>query len=238
MTTLRRKLLVRWRRFWLNRSGGEGLGRLSAWLACRHLGPYHPRSCLATRLARGFICPSSRVLTGDSRLGKHVFIGDRVNINRANDGGLVDLKDGVHIYGDSFLNTGMGGRIEIGHGSHIQPGCHIHAYIANIIIGSKVEIAPCCAFYSYDHGINHGSYIMNQPLKSKGDIIVGDGAWIGHGVIILNGVKIGGGAVIAAGSVVVHDIPDYAIAVGNPARIIKYRYNNSSCRTVTPSILR
>jgi len=57
-------------------------------------------------------------------------------------------------------------------------------------------------------------------------------------VIILNGVKIGGGAVIAAGSVVVHDIPDYAIAVGNPARISKYRYNNSSCRTVTPSILR
>ena len=223
MATLKQKLLVRWRWFWLNRSGGEGFGRLSAWLACRHLGAYHSRSCLAARLPRGFICPSSRVLPGDLRLGKNVFIGDRVNISRANDGGLVDLKDGVHIYGDSFLNTGMGGRIEIGQGSHVQPGCHIHAYISNIIIGSKVEIASCCAFYSYDHGINPESYIMHQPLKSKGDVVVGDGVWIGHGVIILNGVNIGKGAVIAAGSVVVHDIPDHAIAVGNPARVRKYR---------------
>lgn len=61
-------------------------------------------------------------------------------------------------------------------------------------------------------------------INCKG-IEIGHNAWIGDSVIILPDVKIGNGAVIGAGSIVTKDIPPYAIAVGNPARIIKFRFS-------------
>jgi PAS domain S-box-containing protein len=66
---------------------------------------------------------------------------------------------------------------------------------------------------------------MKQPLKIRGDIIVEEGAWVGAGAIVLSGVRIGQGAVIGAGAVVLHDVPAGAVAVGVPARVVKYRTN-------------
>jgi acetyltransferase-like isoleucine patch superfamily enzyme len=60
-------------------------------------------------------------------------------------------------------------------------------------------------------------------LKTKGGIVVGDDVWLGFGVVVLDGVRIGKGAVVGAGSVVTRDIPDNAIAVGVPARVVKMR---------------
>lgn len=56
-------------------------------------------------------------------------------------------------------------------------------------------------------------------------VIVGHDVWIGKGATIMGGVKIGNGAVIGANAVVAKDIPPYAIAVGNPARVVKYRFD-------------
>jgi acetyltransferase-like isoleucine patch superfamily enzyme len=95
--------------------------------------------------------------------------------------------------------------------------------VGAIRIGRWVQIAPNCAFYPYDHGFKSGELIKSQPLKTKGGIFIGDDAWLGVGVIVLDGSKIGKGAVIGAGSVVNSEIPDEAIAVGAPARVIKYR---------------
>jgi acetyltransferase-like isoleucine patch superfamily enzyme len=64
---------------------------------------------------------------------------------------------------------------------------------------------------------------MEQALVSKGDVTVGDGAWIGHGVTVLQGVTIGEGAVVAAGAVVTRDIPANSIAGGVPAKVLKTR---------------
>ena len=213
----------RWISFWLNRSGPRGFGRVSAWLASLNCPPYHPRSSLANLTARGFVAPSARVLHPDLHLGSHVYLGDRVTVSRSHEGGSVEIRNRAHLYGDTFVETGQGGRIIIGEATHIQPGCHLHAYLSEIMIGRQVEIAPGCGFYSYDHGLEIGMPIMEQPLASKGGISVGDGAWIGYGVTVLQGVKIGQGAVIAAGAVVVHDVPDNAIAAGVPAKIIRYR---------------
>ena len=60
--------------------------------------------------------------------------------------------------------------------------------------------------------------------QNKGTTIIGNDVWIGFGVTIMSGVKIGNGAVIGAKAVVAKDIPDYAIAVGNPAKVIRYRF--------------
>ncbi len=60
---------------------------------------------------------------------------------------------------------------------------------------------------------------------SKGDIIVADDVWIGRRAMIMSGVHIGQGAVIAAGSIVTKDVPAYAIVGGNPARVIRYRFD-------------
>lgn len=69
-------------------------------------------------------------------------------------------------------------------------------------------------------GYKRGMYAMHCPFKS-GKVIIRDGAHIGIGAIIMPGVTIGKGAVIGAGSVVTKDVPDYCIAVGVPAKVIK-----------------
>ena len=63
---------------------------------------------------------------------------------------------------------------------------------------------------------------------TKGDVIIGNDVWIGMNVVILSGVKIGDGAVIGAGSVVVKDVPPYAIVAGNPAKLIRMRFDQET----------
>lgn len=67
--------------------------------------------------------------------------------------------------------------------------------------------------------------IMNLP--TKGDTVVGNDVWLGYEAMVLPGVTIGDGAVIGARSVVTSDIPPYAIAAGNPARVIKQRFSDA-----------
>ena len=69
--------------------------------------------------------------------------------------------------------------------------------------------------------------------KNKGTTIVGNDVWIGFGATIISGVKIGNGAVIGAKSVVAKDIPDYAVAVGNPAEVIRYRFQPQTIERLT-----
>ena len=58
--------------------------------------------------------------------------------------------------------------------------------------------------------------------------IIGNDVWIGNGAIINSGLKIGNGAVIGCGAIVTHDVPDYAIVVGQPARILRYRFDQQT----------
>jgi len=71
------------------------------------------------------------------------------------------------------------------------------------------------------------SYYFENKLKpgsTNGPIIVEDGVWIGTQALILSGITIGRGAVIGAGCVVSKDVPRYSIVVGNPMKIVKYRF--------------
>jgi serine acetyltransferase len=64
---------------------------------------------------------------------------------------------------------------------------------------------------------------MGHPT-CKGDIIIENDVWIGAKSTIMSGVKVGNGAVVGSSSVVTKDVPSFAIVVGNPARVIKYRF--------------
>lgn len=100
-------------------------------------------------------------------------------------------------------------------------------------IGSYCSIAPNVQFLlGGEHQINS---ISTYPFKvyefgyareagSKGDIVVKDDVWIGTNAIICSGVTIGQGAIVAAGAVVTKDVEPYAIVGGNPAKVIKYRF--------------
>ena len=67
--------------------------------------------------------------------------------------------------------------------------------------------------------------IQGHPT-SKGDVVIGNDVWIGAEAVIMSGVCVGDGAVIGARTVVSRDVPPYAIVVGNPAQIVKYRFND------------
>jgi acetyltransferase-like isoleucine patch superfamily enzyme len=69
-----------------------------------------------------------------------------------------------------------------------------------------------------------------KEIRSNGDVIIGNDVWIGEGSTIMSGVNIGDGAIIGTNSHIVKDIPPYAIAGGNPAKIIKYRFDEEKIK--------
>lgn len=92
-------------------------------------------------------------------------------------------------------------------------------------IGNGVIFGPEVCVYSRSHNFDSEDLAAlpfdNKFLTAK--VVIKDYVWIGRRVIVLPGVTIGKGAIIGAGAVVSKDVPDYAIAVGNPAKVVKYR---------------
>lgn len=117
-------------------------------------------------------------------------------------------------------------------------------------VGDKLIIGKFCAIATnvkfIMNGANHQTngvstypfYIFGNgwekampkegDLPYKGDTVIGNDVWIGYEATIMPGVKIGNGAIIATKSVVTKDVPDYAVVGGNPAEIIKYRFDEAT----------
>ena len=72
--------------------------------------------------------------------------------------------------------------------------------------------------------------IGNDGCTHRGGVKIGNDVWIGTGVILMPGIEIGDGAVIGAYSVVAKNIPPYAVVVGNPAKVIKYRFDEQKIK--------
>lgn len=114
------------------------------------------------------------------------------------------------------------GAVRIGQGSEIGERCRIS--IANSLnMGEKVLLSPNVYITDCDHEYrNLEAPVIDQGIVQKGQTVsIGDGSYIGINAVIVGNVKIGKHCVIGANSVVTKDVPDYCVAVGSPARVIK-----------------
>ena len=73
--------------------------------------------------------------------------------------------------------------------------------------------------FAFNHGIDAAAFVKDQPVVSDG-IAIGEDVWIGANVCVTDGVRIGDHAVVGMGAVVTRDVPAWAVAAGNPARVI------------------
>lgn len=221
--SLRKRLVRRWRIFWLFHAGYGFWGRIGSRLASLGLGAYRQQAALGRMTRKGFISPKAEIVDVDLRRGTHIFVGEHAVITRSSGSGYVELGNFSQVNRDCILEILDGGSITIGEQVGLQRGCLLCSAVQPIVIQRRAEIAAYCAFYSFDHGLDLDREIFGQPLTSKGPILVEEDAWLGVGVKVMSGVTIGRGAVVGAGSVVTRDIPAFAIAAGVPARVIKYR---------------
>jgi len=213
----------KWTRFWIQRGGLTPSGRFAMRMAALFVAPHKSRVTLAHLAPSGYVARSVMIDHDELFLGNHVFIDDGSILFKRDGKGRMALADGVIIFREVILESGMGGDLYIDEGASIHPRCQVNAYHASIHIGKNVMLAPFCALYSYNHGLRPDLPIIEQPLESRGSITIGDGSWLGVGVIVTSGVTIGEGAAVGAGSVVTRDVPPNTIVVGNPARIVKNR---------------
>lgn len=123
-------------------------------------------------------------------------------------------------------------QLEIEKGATIGRFSHIVA-LRNVVIGENVLIAEKVYISDNTHEYKDIALpIMKQPIAHKGDVYIGKNSWIGENVSII-GVSIGKHCIIGANSVVTQDIPDYCVAVGTPAKVIKrYNFDNNEWEKV------
>ena len=105
--------------------------------------------------------------------------------------------------------------------------CAIAAETRFIMTGDhKMDAISTYPFPLFQQGWESAFNFNDVPVK--GDIIVGNDVWFGYGCLIKGRVNIGHGAIIAAGAVVVKDVPPYAIVAGNPAKVVKMRFDEKT----------
>lgn len=128
---------------------------------------------------------------------------------------------GRHTYGygvDTFQIFMPGTRIEVG------AFCSIH-HESRIVAGADHVTARASTFPFSAYLFDSPRGVLEEGVE-KGPTAIGNDVWIGIGALVLSGVMVGDGAVIGAGAVVTKSVPPYAVVVGSPARITRYRFES------------
>ena len=144
-------------------------------------------------------------------IGSDTMIGSHVALSAGMVPGQVCLTDPVVRIGDRCLigrGSGIVGHLSIDIGNDVWTGHHVYITDQN-------------------HGYENVKIPISQQTQIERPVSIGDGSWLGAGVVILPGATIGKHVAIGANSVVTGSLPDYCVAVGAPARIIR-QYSSSS----------
>lgn len=105
--------------------------------------------------------------------------------------------------------------------------CAIAAETRFIMTGDhKLDAISTYPFPIFQQGWEKAFNLLDLPVK--GDIIIGNDVWLGYDSLIKNGVTIGNGAIVATRAVVVKDVPAYSIVAGNPAKVVKMRFDDAT----------
>lgn len=134
------------------------------------------------------------------------------------------LTAGEHSYGEIEI-SGSGARVIVG------KYCSLAENVRAVLVGHNLGHVSTYPFNALFHDWPEARELPGHPVR-KGDIVVDNDVWLGQDVLLLGGVTIGDGAVVGAGAVVSRDVPPYAVAVGNPARVVKRRFSDADVETL------
>ncbi|WP_458700068.1 DapH/DapD/GlmU-related protein [Sulfurospirillum sp. 1307] len=160
-------------------------------------------------------------------LGDKPFIGKNTTLVESSFGKYVEIgayNDITESFMDDYSYTSMncqiiyskiGKFVNIASYVRLNPGQHPKEWVCQHHMLYRKEM--------YGFGLDDEEFFNHRREKQ---VLVGHDVWIGHNVTVMGGVTIGNGAVIGSGAIVTKDIPAYAIVVGNPAKIIKFRFNS------------
>lgn len=152
------------------------------------------------------------------RNAKFISLANNVSIDN---NVILQLSEEHNKYGSEKPKLEIENKVTIGSGTMISAARHI-------LIKKNVLISQHCFIGDHDHEYKDINIpIRYQGLKNVRPVVINEGAWIGANVTVCSGVTIGKNSVIGANSVVTKDIPDYSVAVGVPAKVIK-RYDKKS----------
>lgn len=152
---------------------------------------------------------------------------------RIDEPGCVSIGDGVYIAEHCWISSPKSDRELGGPERALEPsvsigaGCYIGRFffiscIDRVEIGERAVIADSVFIGDNAHGhARRDLPILDQYLVPKGPVFIGPGTWIGNGACILPNVRIGRNCVIGSNSVVTKDVPDFHVAAGIPARVLR-----------------
>ena len=106
--------------------------------------------------------------------------------------------------------------------------CMIASGVEFIMNGANHLVDAVSSYPFAIFGGDWGGAMVGKNYPNRGDIVVGNDVWIGYKATILSGVKIGDGVIIGAKSIVANDVPPYSIVAGNPAKIIRKRFDEAT----------
>ncbi len=177
------------------------------------------RSFVGSAKAKAF---SFVVAGGFAEFGRGTVLAPPIRIEGAR---RISLGANVFIGGASWIQAigdpAADPALVIGSGTSISGMCVLSA-ARSIRIGEKVLMARNVFITDHNHAFQAvGVPILEQGITEPQPVEIGEGAWLGENVVVTAGVRVGRGAVVGANAVVVADIPDYSVAVGVPAKVIR-----------------
>ena len=204
----------------------SGLGQLPGALGYALRKRFYPS--LFARMGRGTVIGRGVVLRAPASiaLGEHVMIDDYAVLDAKGPTSSIELGNQILLGRNTILSC-ADARIRMGSFISIGPFCFF-ASKAFIDIGSNVSIGSGTQVLAGGHAHEDPDVPVIRQARIHKGVSIADDVWIGTGVTILDGVTIGRGSILSAGAVVIKDVPEFSVVVGNPARVVQKRRAESS----------